>query len=333
MELSKTMHEAMFYQKLKNNVVQCDLCPNYCTISDGECGSCRSRKNISGVLFASNYARTVSINIDPIEKKPLYHYYPGSKILSLGANSCNLHCDFCQNYEISQFESPTSIVYPDELLDTILRQNLKQVAFTYTEPITWYEYITDCAKLFKEHNIKIVMVTNGYINQSPLKQILPLVDAFNIDLKSFNDNFYNEICKGKLAPVIETVIEAAKSCHLEITNLLIPELNDNLDDITSIVDFICNINPNIPLHFSRYFPRWLSHHQVTPDATLIDAYKIASKKLRYVYLGNSNLYKYSQTICPICYALLISRENYHVDNHMNYNQCFKCGNTILGCFK
>jgi len=301
------MKEALYYEKQADHTIRCLLCPNFCTIAEGKSGSCRSRKNIEGTLYATNYGRTTSLNIDPIEKKPLYHYYPGSMILSLGANSCNLHCEFCQNYEISQSDCPTSALSPSELLEILLRKDLKQVAFTYTEPFTWYEFIHDCAKLFQPHDIRIVLVTNGYINPEPLAELLPYLDAMNIDLKSINADFYKKVCQGSLQPVLSTIRTAFTDCHIELTNLLIPDLNDKESEIQALVDFVAEVNPHIPLHFSKYFPRWKCNQPATSDATLINAYQLAKEKLSYVYLGNMQTDKYCNTSCPRCNKLLIDR--------------------------
>jgi pyruvate formate lyase activating enzyme len=327
------MKEAMYYHRLDDSRVQCELCPNLCNIPEGSFGSCRSRKNIEGKLIAVNYAQTTSVNLDPIEKKPLYHYHPGSTILSLGPNSCNLHCAFCQNFEISQEECPTKEILPDELLQLLRKHDLDQIAFTYTEPLTWYEYLLDCGKLFRENDIHMVLVSNGYINQAPLKELLPFIDAMNIDLKSSSDVFYKDTCLGSITPVLETIRTASALCHVEITNLLIPELNDTEAEIRTLVDFIADINPEIPLHFSRYFPRYKCKQEVTPENTLLKAYKIAKEKLPFVYLGNTNNDLNINTYCPSCGTQLIEREfnTVKVENLTN-DSCTVCGTKIYGHF-
>lgn len=327
------MHEARFYEKVGEGAVRCLLCPNQCLIRDGKFGSCRSRKNVAGVLMAVNYARTVSLNLDPIEKKPLYHYYPGSQILSLGANSCNLHCQFCQNFEISQEDCPTRVLSPEDLLDILLRKHQNAVAFTYTEPFTWYEYIYDCGKLLTPKGIKLVLVTNGYIEQEPLRELLPYVDAMNIDLKSIRPEFHQKICAGKLDPVLATIRTAAQACHVELTNLLIPGLNDSEEEIRDLVGFVAEVDRNIPLHFSRYYPRWQCELPATPESTLFLAYGIAAQKLNYVYLGNIASGEHSDTHCPNCQAHLISRSFLSIDTHfMQGDKCSKCGFKIYGRF-
>jgi len=327
------MREAMFYQKLPDNKVKCELCPNYCIISEGEQGKCRGRENISGKLIATNYGKTVSVNIDPIEKKPLYHYYPGSQILSLGANSCNLECIFCQNYEISQETHPTQFLPAKDLLDMMLRNNLNQVAFTYTEPFTWYEYIYDCEKLFVDNGIRIVLVTNGYVNAEPLENMIQFIDAMNIDLKSIRESFYTKACQGTLAPVLETIKTAATKCHVELTNLIIPGLNDSVQDIVDLVGFVKSINSDIPLHFSRYFPRWKCTKPITGEDILLTAYEIAKESLNYVYIGNIPAGNYSDTHCPKCQELIIKRNDYNIEKHnLNGNKCNRCGHMLYGQF-
>ena len=215
----------------------------------------------------------------------------------------------------------------------LLQQHLQRVAFTYTEPVTWYEYIWECALLFEKHNISMVMVTNGYINPGPWSELLPYVDALNIDLKSMNPEFYLHTCKGKLQPVLDSISLAAETCHLEITNLLIPGLNDREEELAALVDFIAALNPDIPLHFSRYFPRYQSHQNTTPEHLLLRAYHIAREKLNYVYIGNIKLDKLSDTYCPQCKSNLVNRDNYfvHIDR-LDGNRCSVCGHIIYGRF-
>jgi pyruvate formate lyase activating enzyme len=325
--------EALYYELLCNNRIRCLLCPLACVINPGETSNCKSRINIDGKLYAFNFGEMAAINLDPIEKKPLYHYYPGSKILSLGPNSCNLHCVFCQNHDLSQSGCKTTYLSSSDLLETAIRNNVKSVAFTYTEPITVYEYIMDCGKLFKQEGLKLVLVTNGYINQGPLKKLLPYIDAMNIDLKSMTEDFYRNICKGSLAPVLETIRIAAEGCHLEITNLLIPELNDGIDEIDAILNFISHLNPNIPLHFSRYFPNWKCHQPATSIQFLISIYERAKKMLNYVYLGNILESGYSVTLCPVCKTKLIERDQFNtVILNMKGSKCSICENDIYGRF-
>jgi len=321
------MKEAPFYTKLGGHNVRCGICPHNCIISPENIGICRARKNISGVLFAINYGETISISIDPMEKKPLYHFHPGKNILSIGPNSCNFSCKFCQNYQSSQLEVHTTTITPGKLLDLCKVHLCDFVAFTYTEPTTWFEFMLDSSKLLKENGIKTVMVTNGFINQEPLMELLPYIDAMNIDLKAFDEQFYKTICNGTLQPVLETIKTASKHCHIEITNLIITDENDSEKQINDLVDFVADVNPDIPLHFSRYYPTYKMENPPTLVSTLEIAKEIAEKKLNYVYLGNIATDR--NTNCPNCDHLLISRD-YPLKNDVIDGKCPSCGHDIYG---
>lgn len=282
------MKEALYYEKREKGMVHCHLCPVGCRIPDGRKGACRVRMNHGGVLFTEVYGKTTSIALDPIEKKPLYHYHPGEYILSLGTKGCNLHCDFCQNWHISQdVEVPTEDITSDQIVKKAKSLNSFGIAYTYNEPFIWYEFVLDTAKLAKREGLENVLVTNGYVNMPPLEEILPFIDAMNIDLKSLDEEFYRKICKGRLKPVLDVIKRSVKSCHVELTNLIIPTLNDSEDTIRKLVDWIYeNAGPEVPLHFSRYFPCYRMNLPPTPRATLETAQAIAKEKLKYVYLGN-----------------------------------------------
>ena len=283
------MKEALYYKKLNDDSVQCLLCPKLCKIKEGKSGFCGARENIGNKLFSNIYSRVSSQGMDPIEKKPLYHFYPGSLILSLGTIGCNFACPFCQNWQISQEHNvPTQNMSPSEAVEKALERSSVGIAYTYSEPMIWYEYVMDTAKLAKEKGLKNVLVTNGYINEKPIKELLPFIDAMNIDLKAFDEKFYKEICKGELEPVLKTIKICSTSCHVEITNLIIPRLNDTTRHFENLVNWIKeNIGADIPLHFSRYFPHYkMKTSSATPIETLEQAYEIAKRKLRYVYLGN-----------------------------------------------
>ena len=311
------MHEAMFYEKLIDQRVRCNLCPNFCVIGNGSAGRCRGRKNIDGILYATNYGATISLALDPIEKKPLYHYYPGSMILSLGANSCNLSCFFCQNFQISQYSIPTSEISPTALLKYLIDNQLNRVAFTYTEPLTWLEYILDFGSLSRHLEIDIVLVTNGYINPEPLLTILPVISAMNIDLKAYDPEFYINSCLGQLEPVLGTIETAFESgVHIELTNLIIPGLNDTERHFSALTSFVAGVSKDIPLHFSRYHPAYRSKIFATPLSTIEQACKNASKELNYVYAGNCHIPDFIDTICPKCKRILIQRSNYQPRSHI-----------------
>ncbi len=326
------MKEALFYKKLENNKVQCQLCPQECVIAEGKTGLCFGKKNINGELFAINYGKTISLSVDPMEKKPLYHFYPGKDILSIGPNGCNLRCKFCQNYHISQQRSETKKILPEDLLAYCERMNSIGVAYTYTEPLIWYEFILASAKLLKEHDKKVVLVTNGFINEAPLRKILPYVDAMNIDLKAMKESFYKKYSSGKLEPVKRTIKISAKKTHIEITNLIITDLNDSEDDLKSLVDFVVEVDKEIPLHLSRYFPAYKLHKPPTSEITLKKAYDIANAKLDYVTVGNIFIPDAMNTYCPECGELLINRSGYSTSVlKIDKNNCCKnCGHKIKG---
>ena len=282
------MHEALYYEKLGGNRVRCHLCPTECLITDGHRGSCGIRINKGGTLYAEAYGKTTSIAIDPIEKKPLYHFHPGESILSTGTKGCNFHCDFCQNWHISQdLETPTQGITSEGLIAMAKERGSFGIAYTYNEPFIWYEFVLDTAKRAKMQGLANVLVTNGYVNMEPLEGMLPYIDAMNIDLKAFDESFYTKICKGRLKPVLDVIKRSAKDCHIELTTLLIPTLNDSEEMIRKEVNWICdNLGPDVPLHFSRYFPCYKMSLPSTPVKTLEIAGKIARERLKNVYLGN-----------------------------------------------
>ena len=324
------LKEALFWEKREDGKIHCLLCPVSCIIAEGKIGVCMGRKNQNGILYATNYGRVVSIAIDPIEKKPLYHFYPGTEILSTGPNGCNLKCGHCQNWYISQVESPTEYVPPEKLIELALKYNSIGIAYTYTEPFIWYEYIKDTARLAQQKNLKNVLVTNGYINEPPLLELLPLIDAMNIDVKSMENDFYRNICKGKVEPVLKaTELSVKKGVHVEITNLLMPTLNDSDEQIKKLVDWLAGIDDKIPLHFSRYFPCYKIDLPSTPVATLERAFKIAREKLKYVYVGNAYIEKTTDTLCPQCLNVLIKRDGYFTRIvGIKDKKCSSCGRGV-----
>ena len=282
------MQEALYYEKLANNRIQCHLCPHECQISPGGKGACGVRLNKDGILYSAVYGKTTGIALDPIEKKPLYHYHPGEYILSLGTRGCNLHCDFCQNWHISQeVDSPTEDITSEEIIERAKELHSFGIAYTYNEPFIWYEFVLDTAKLARAKGLENVLVTNGFVNMEPLEGMLPFIDAMNIDLKAFDEDFYTRICKGTLKPILEVIKRSAKACHVELTNLIIPTLNDSEDSIRKMVDWIyANLGAEVPLHLSRYFPCYKMDLPATPLETIKRAEMIAKEKLKYVYIGN-----------------------------------------------
>ncbi len=296
-------------------------------------GLCRGRTNRGGILYATNYAKCTGIAIDPIEKKPLYHFRPGSQILSLGPNSCNLGCYFCQNYQISQYECVTQEISPEGLYELVLSRGFEQLAFSYTEPITWFEYIKDFAALAK--GIDIVLVSNGYINREPLEELVSFVKAMNIDLKSASDEYYRRACQGSLQPVIDTIKTAVDSgIHVEVTNLLIPTENDAEEDIAQLSNIISVISKDIPVHFSAYHPAYKADHDATSRDTVIKACKIASGKLNHVYAGNIGVNEFCDTHCSKCGSTLIVRGRDSIKLLTTVDgYCMNCNTKLTGVFK
>ena len=318
--------EAKYYKKIGDDTVQCLLCPHLCRIAPDKAGLCRVRRNTGGRLEASGYGRVVSLSMDPIEKKPLFHFHPGKQILSTGPNGCNLECQFCQNWEISQKEVPTEYVEPQKLVDLAMAHNSSGIAYTYTEPFVWFEYLLDVCRLAREKGLVNVLVTNGTVNREPLEELLPLIDAMNIDLKSMDADFYKKTCRGDLQTVLNTIRTAHGRCHVELTNLVIPGLNDSDKNFCDLVGFVKSLDPLIPLHISRYFPQYKTRIGPTPESTLLRFYQKASADLKYVYLGNVSLPGTEDTKCPQCGNLLIARRGYRtsITGIMN-NNCRNCG--------
>lgn len=280
--------EAMFYEKLHDKI-HCFLCPHNCLIEDQHTGKCNVRIHEDGKLYTINYGEVTSIALDPIEKKPLHYFRPNSKILSVGSFGCNFVCGFCQNHSISQSVVKSEFIPKEELVEMILttKDNIG-IAFTYNEPSIWYEYMYDCARFLKEIDSKgvVVIVTNGYINEEPLKRLLPYVDAMNIDLKSFSNRYYKELCGGSLKPVLKTIEIAAEVCHVEVTTLLVTDENDRLEEIQEIARFLRNIDEDLPLHLTRYFPRYKLKNPPTNIDFMRQAEEVAKKYLNKVVLGN-----------------------------------------------
>ena len=267
----------------------CGICPQNCRLEDGQTGFCLAHTRCGDEIRANNYGRVTSMALDPIEKKPLRRFHPGSMILSVGSYGCNLRCPFCQNFEISMADEKLGGVFvsPEALLEKALsiKGNLG-VAFTYNEPLIGYEYVRDCAKLLKANGLKTVLVTNGYINEEPMAELLPLIDAMNIDLKAFTESYY-ETLKGHLEPVKRTIALCAPRCHVEITTLIVPGLNDSEPEMRAQSAWLSGISNEIPLHISRFFPRYrMEDAQATPVETIRNLAEIARESLTYVYAGN-----------------------------------------------
>lgn len=285
--------ECKYYKQLENGRVECQLCPQHCRIDDGKTGLCRSRRNKGGVLVSEVYGSPCSLAIDPIEKKPLYHFHPGTTCLSIACTGCNFRCLNCQNHEISQV-SPSEVGHyelsPKEVIELCLKHHCPGIAYTYTEPLTYLEYITDIAQQARQAGLWNILVTAGYVCQEPLKDLLPFLDAANIDLKSFSDAIYMKVSGGHLQPVLDTILAMRDAgVWIELTNLVIPKINDNMQMIRQMCRWIVdNGLADSPLHFSRFFPRYkMEDTPPTPIQTLKEAKQIALEEgIKYVYLGN-----------------------------------------------
>lgn len=307
------IREAMYYDSLDDHVVRCRLCPTGCRLTPDRKGVCRNRYNDDGRLMTDNFGETVTFAFDPIEKKPLYHFHPCAVIASIGANGCNLSCQNCQNWEISQRTAPTVYIDPEQLPQAAAHNRSIGVAYTYTEPIIWYEFILEAAPPVKAAGLVNVMVTNGYINPDPLEKLLPLIDAFNVDLKGMNPEFYRHICKGKLEPVLETIrMISASPAHLELTTLVIPGLNDSEADFETLAEFVASLDPAIPVHLSAYHPNFRMRVTATPVETLQKGYTILRRLLHNVFVGNREIAGCSDTYCSACGAVLIGRSGYSI---------------------
>jgi pyruvate formate lyase activating enzyme len=281
------MEKARFWE-LEENGIRCTLCPHYCLIPLNKKGRCKQRKNINNVLYSLNYGIITSYAIDPIEKKPLYHFMPGTQIMSFGSSGCNFTCKFCQNHEISLADNPRSVFLSYErLVELTMNENLQSIAFTYNEPTVWYEYMVDTAMLAKSYGLKTVCVTNGFINEKPLRELLKYMDAFNVDLKSYSDEYYRNICGGRLEPVKETIKTISQSkVHLEVTTLVVEGENDDIGNLEELFKWLGALDREIILHLSRYYPAYKMKNPATRVETLLKAKKRARKYLKHVYIGN-----------------------------------------------
>lgn len=328
------MKEAKWYEQIANNQVICHLCPHHCRIKAGNNGICRVRYNHEGKLYTKNYGLCSPPALDPIEKKPLYHFYPGSLVLSVGTFGCNFQCSFCQNWHLAHGEPSLYKLEPQDLLqmaETYKEEGSIGIAYTYSEPVVWFEFVKDTAKLVHEQGLKNILVTNGFIEAEPLKEILPFLDAFNLDIKGFNQNFYRKIVKGNYLPVLKTAEEIYREGkHLEITTLLIPGLNDEEEEIEELTQWIAkNLGKEVPIHFSRYSPNYQMDLPPTSLEKLIKAKEIGMKNLDYVYIGNAPELNGSNTHCSNCGQLLIERRRFQVRLiNLKGKVCGYCGKEI-----
>jgi len=335
------LHEASFYEPLAGGKVRCKLCPRGCTVSDKQRGYCRVRENRGGRYYSLVYGRPCALHTDPIEKKPFFHVYPGSKAFSIATVGCDMACKFCQNWDISQ-ASPEDVKpsyqSPEAIAAAARKSGARTIAYTYTEPVVFAEYVHDCAAAGRKAGIESVMVSNGFITNEALKSLLPVLKAVKIDLKSFTQSFYADICEGQLQPVLDTLKRLSDSgVWYEIVVLLIPTLNDSTDEIKRMAAWIVkDLGPDVPLHFSRYHPMYkIKNIPPTPSDTLRRARQIAvAEGCRFVYIGNVPGEEAQNTVCPYCQAMLIRRYEYRIlENNIVKGACKACGKTIAGVWE
>jgi len=339
-ELIRAAPRARFWSAAAKGHVQCRLCARGCLLAEGQRGQCRSRMNVGGEMKSLVYGRPVSIHVDPIEKKPLYHFMPGAQAYSIGTTGCPLRCKFCQNWQTSQAspeDYPVRFTPPGDIVQTVRSRKAPVIAYTYNEPLVFTEYLLDIASAARMRGIRSVMVTCGFMAQAPLAEICKAVDAVKVDLKGFSESFYRDACGSELKPVLRTIKQIAKSrVHLEIVNLVVPTLNDSDRMIADLSDWVMGeLGPDVPLHFSRFRPDYqMPHLPPTPTATLERARSSAMDRgLRYVYVGNVPGHPANNTVCPFCKKEVIRRTLFFVEgSNIKDGKCGYCGKRIAGVF-
>jgi pyruvate formate lyase activating enzyme len=322
------MKEARYWKKRSDGRLACVLCPHVCKFNESDAGLCNARQRQGDRLFSLNYGEITSMAMDPIEKKPLYHFHPGSHILSIGSFGCSFKCPFCQNAEISQAHPYTRQVSPQEVVSAAVTHKSVGVAYTYNEPMIWMEFMQETAALAREKGLKNVAVTNGYVNPAPLADLLPLLDAANVDIKSIEESFYLKLCKARLQPVLDTCVRMKKAgVHLEVTNLIIPGENDSDANFEKLRDWVFdNLGEDTPVHLSAYHPQYKFNAPPTTYDTMERAFGIVSEKLPYVYLGNVWSDTGANTRCRSCGGDIVRRAGYHVDaSGLAGKACAHCG--------
>ena len=320
--------DAMLWEPIADEGVHCFVCAHECKIKKWDRGICHVRQNLDGKLATLIYAEVSSMNVDPIEKKPLFHFYPGSKVFSLGSVSCNFKCEHCQNYDISFAEAGelgTTEVLPERSVQLALERNCRGIAWTYNEPTIWFEYTYDSAILAKEAGLYTVYVTNGYMTPQALEKIGPYLDAANVDVKGFSKKFYSGTCRARLEPVLQTCERMHETgIHLELTYLIIPGLNDDDEQLRAFCTWAAGVDCDIPIHFSRFHPDWrMLDRPATPLDTLKKARHLAMQAgMRYVYVGNV-VSEYENTFCPDCGAIIVERSGFRINKRGK--TCPDCG--------
>jgi pyruvate formate lyase activating enzyme len=335
------MKEAYLYRKLNNMKVRCGLCNHQCVIEDGKQGKCCVRENRNGKLYSMVYGKLISENIDPIEKKPLFHFLPGSVSLSIATVGCNFNCFFCQNHQISQSPCESGRIdgrdiAPEKIVEHALKYNCSSISYTYTEPTVFFEYAYDIAKLANNKGIKNIFVSNGFMTVESIDTIEPFLDAANIDLKSFSDKTYREKIGGRLKPVLDNIVTMKeKGIWIEVTTLIIPGLNSSGNELKSIAEFLSSIDKSIPWHISAYYPQYKAQLPATGIDIIENAIEIGKNSgLKYVYGGNIRDNGYENTICAKCGELVLKRSGFSItSNNLQNGKCCKCGEMVDGVFQ
>jgi pyruvate formate lyase activating enzyme len=330
------MHEARLYQRLEENTVRCGLCPHRCTIRDGKQGICGVRLNRDGTLYAATFGKIIAEAIDPIEKKPLFHFLPGSVSYSLGTIGCNFHCAHCQNWHISQQTLEMEVLRdlsPEQGVERAIASGSASIAWTYNEPTIWHEYPLAMGTLAREKKLGTVYVTNGYITEEGLQELSPMLNAFRVDIKTFSDDFYRKVCGGRLQPVLDSTVRAKElGMHIETVTLVIPGLNDSMEEMEALIAWVLeNLGPDTPMHFTRFHPEYkMRDRGPTKTETLEKIYERAKEMgMHYPYLGNVFNHPYESTYCPECGQLVIERSGYSVQiRGLEDHTCTACGGHI-----
>jgi pyruvate formate lyase activating enzyme len=336
--LWKWSREGFLYKKINNNNVVCQICPNQCVLAPGDRSICRSKVNMNGTLYSLVYGNPCSVNIDPVEKKPLFHFLPRSKTFSIATAGCNFRCLNCQNWEISQakpHEVRSYELFPQDVVNEAQRSGVSSIAYTYSEPVTFFEYMIDTARLARENKLHNLLISNGYINQEPLLELCKVLDGANVNLKSLSDAIYRKLNGGRLDPVLNTFKTMHEhGVHFEMTNLVVPGYTDDTEMVKQMCQWILtHLGPNYPLHFLRFFPKYkLDRLPPTPLSTLIRFRKLAmGEGVRYVYVGNVSFPEGNNTYCHSCNKLLVERIGYFIPSyHMDENRCKYCKTVIPG---
>ena len=302
----------MSYTEAYKDRLKCNLCPHGCIISDGRTGVCMVRMNEGGELSLPFYGRLSAVSTDPIEKKPLYHFYPGSSIFSVGFYGCSFRCPFCQNFRIAHSTpSGGSRIEPEDLVETAMREGASSIAYTYSEPLIHFEWILETSKIAHKRGLSNVLVSNGYINREPAEELLPHIDAANIDLKSFRNDYYTKVIGGRVQPVLDFIALAARDTHVEVTTLVIPEETDSEEEISDIAGFLAELNPDMPYHLSAYYPTYKYTKRPTSPQKVLRLVDVAKRHLNHVYPGNVGTPEVS-TECASCGNVLVLRRGYGV---------------------